>query len=230
MEYIEFAKYYDLFYQNKNYKKEVEFLEKLIDKDSKVLDIGCGTGMHASILEEDGYEIDGLDLNEEMLDIAKKRINGYLYNQNILDIKVDKKYDVIISMFAVINHLKNIYELEKALSNLKNILTDNGKIIIDLHNPQKSGKKIDEFKDVKRTMIWEFDKNKKIEKSNIIFEIDNVTYEDSHTFRIFSIDEVIKCSSNVGLKVIDIYENYDVLKNGGSNSKNLQFVIEKKCC
>ena len=29
MEYKEFAKYYDKFYQNKNYEKEVEFIKKL---------------------------------------------------------------------------------------------------------------------------------------------------------------------------------------------------------
>ena len=44
-------------------------------------------------------------------------------------------------MFAVLNHLKSVGELEKCLSNLRGILKDDGKIIIDLHNPQSSGSK-----------------------------------------------------------------------------------------
>lgn len=102
MEYKEFAKYYDKFYSKKNYKKEVEFLKKLVRKNDKIIDIGCGTGIHASLLSN--YDVDGLDLNKEMLEIAKTRIKGNLYNQNMLNININKKYNIIISMFAVINH------------------------------------------------------------------------------------------------------------------------------
>ena len=78
--------------------------------------------MHASLLQQNGFKVDGLDLNKEMLDIAKTRVHSNLYLQNILDLNINKKYNVIISMFAVLNHLKDTQELEKALLNLKNIL------------------------------------------------------------------------------------------------------------
>ena len=56
-----------------------------------------------------------------MLDIAKTRLNSSFYLQDILNINISKKYDVIISMFAVINHLKDTNELEICLLNMKNI-------------------------------------------------------------------------------------------------------------
>lgn len=71
MEYKEFVKYYDKFYSKKDYKKEVLFLKNFIDKEDKIIDIGCGTGMHASLLKN--YNIDGLDLNKEMLELAKTK-------------------------------------------------------------------------------------------------------------------------------------------------------------
>lgn len=104
MEYKKFAKYYDLFYQKKNYQKEVEFLCNFITKEDQVIDIGCGTGIHASLLANKEINIEGLDLNKEMLEIAKTRLSSKLYLQNILDMHLDKKYNVIISMFAVLNH------------------------------------------------------------------------------------------------------------------------------
>lgn len=70
-----------------------------------------------------------------MLDIAKTRLKSQLYLQDILNINLNKKYNVIISMFAVLNHLNDVKELAIAHSNLKSILKDEGKIIIDLHNP-----------------------------------------------------------------------------------------------
>lgn len=225
MEYKEFAKYYDIFYQSKNYEKETRFLRQFMSVNDKILDVGCGTGIHASLLTKQGFEVDGLDLNNEMLEIARTRLNNNLYLQNILNININKKYNNIISMFAVFNHLKNIDELKKALLNLKNILSDNGKIIIDLHNPQSSGNKIDTYNNMTRIMEWNYNKETKIEESNIVFEIDDKKYVGSHTFRIFTIDEIKDCCQSVGLKVINVYENYDINLDGKETSKNLQFLI-----
>ena len=88
MEYKEFAKYYDKFYQNKDYVKEVNFLMNFINPKDRVIDIGCGTGIHASLLSQKGLKVDGLDMSKEMLDITKTRLNSKLYLQNILDIKL----------------------------------------------------------------------------------------------------------------------------------------------
>lgn len=225
MEYTDFAKYYDKFYQKKDYEKEVDFLKNFINNEDKIIDIGCGTGIHASLISKKGFDIEGLDINKEMLEIAKTRLNSTLYLQDILNININKKYDVIISMFAVINHLKDTNELEKCLTNLKDILKKDGVLIIDLHNPQSSGIKTDTFGNITRTMKWDYDKEKKIEKSIITFEIDKQKYNDTHTFRIFTIEEVRKCCKNVGLQVKKVYENYDINKDGIATSKNLQFVI-----
>lgn len=225
MEYQEFAKYYDIFYQNKNYQKEVNFLLNFIKENDYILDVGCGTGNHAEFLQKHN-KIDGIDLNKEMLDIAKNKLKGNLYNYNILDININQKYDVIISMFAVINHLKDTKDLENAFTNLKNILNNDGTIIIDLHNPKSSGEKIDEFNNIKRKMKWEFNKKLKIEKTTITFEINNKVYKDKHIFKIFTINEVKEACERVGLKVINVYENYDIKKLGNEDSKNLQFVIK----
>ncbi len=227
MEYKEFAKYYDKFYQNKNYAEEVKFLLNFINKNDHVLDVGCGTGIHASLLQEKEINVEGLDINLEMLNIAKTRLKSNLYLQDILNLNINKKYDVIISMFAVINHLKGTKELEKCLKNLKNILNDQGKIIIDLHNPQNSGHKIDCVNDMTRKMEWNYNKNTKIEESKIIFEIEGKKYVDHHTFRIFTIEEIKECCKKVGLIVKAVYENYNINKYGTNKSKNLQFIIYK---
>ena len=160
-----------------------------------------------------------------MLEIAKTRLKTNLYWQNILKIDISKKYNIIISMFAVFNHLKDTDELMRGLMNLKQLLHDSGKIIIDLHNPQSSGSKIDTYDNMTRVMKWNYDRSLKIEKSYIIFEIDGIKYTDTHTFRIFTIDEMKECCERVGLKVVNVYENYDINKEGTSTSKNLQFLI-----
>jgi len=96
-EYKEMAKYYDLFYSNKSYQKEVDFLAQIIGNRKSILDVGCGTGIHMSILENIGYNCDGIDLNKEMLDIAKNRVKGNLYCSNLINFNLNKKYINICS-------------------------------------------------------------------------------------------------------------------------------------
>lgn len=74
MEYKEFAKYYDRFYKNKDYEKEVGFLMNFIKEGDEIIDIGCGTGIHASLISQKGFYVDCLDLNDEMLEVAKTRL------------------------------------------------------------------------------------------------------------------------------------------------------------
>ena len=79
------------------------FLEFNFAKDSRILDVGAGTGIVASLLRDKGYtNIDALDGSPQMLAIAKQR-NIY---KNIItsfvskDIKLpieDKTYDHIIT-------------------------------------------------------------------------------------------------------------------------------------
>ncbi len=55
---------------DKAYDRIVEFLKK----DDNVLDLGCGTGMLSFRAVLKGATVTGIDINPEMLDIAKKRI------------------------------------------------------------------------------------------------------------------------------------------------------------
>ncbi len=43
----------------------------LIDRENKILDAGCGTGLVGIALKQKGYEsVDGFDLSEEMIKVA----------------------------------------------------------------------------------------------------------------------------------------------------------------
>ena len=73
-----YAHFYDTIYQDKNYKKECDFLEKLFKKFSRkkiqtILDLGCGTASHDILLAKRGYNVTGIDMSNEMLKIAKQK-------------------------------------------------------------------------------------------------------------------------------------------------------------
>lgn len=220
------AKYYDLFYKKKNYDKESTFLENLINKRKTILDVGCGTGLHMHYLEEKNYQVEGLDLNEGMLEVAKTRVKGPLYQGNLLDFQPKKKYDAIISMFAVFNHLANEQELEEALLHWYEYLNTNGVLIIDLHNGRKSGEKETTVNNYKRVMKWTFDSTTFKEKTEITYMIDDKIYQDTHEFQIYKLSQLESILKKHNFKY-QLYENYSFTK-ASDNSKNIEIVIEKE--
>lgn len=74
--FIKSAAYYDALYQFKDYSQAVQMMHRLIQEvrpgSNSLLDVGCGTGKHIEHLKEH-YTVEGLDLNKELLDIARER-------------------------------------------------------------------------------------------------------------------------------------------------------------
>jgi len=90
-------------YNFKEYKFSSHyFILNLIEKNKKVLDIGCASGYLALSLKEKSCLVDGIDIDINIVEKAKKYCNAY-----VLDIskdKIDHKYDVII-LGDVLEHL-----------------------------------------------------------------------------------------------------------------------------
>jgi ubiquinone/menaquinone biosynthesis C-methylase UbiE len=131
------AKYYDLIYSDKDYGKEVDFLEQIFQntrKPKKLLEIGCGTGNYTRILAERGYQITAVDISENMLKIAKEKCASNFVKGNIRDISIDDKFDTCIAMFAVIDYITDSSDLIKALVNIRHHLKPNGILVFDIWN------------------------------------------------------------------------------------------------
>jgi ubiquinone/menaquinone biosynthesis C-methylase UbiE len=109
----------------------VYFLEKRINfnKDTKILDIGCGRGKIISVLSKK-YKMSNLPLGIDIVDhkgtekkIKYIKINGLKY----LD-KTDKKFDLILFKQSI--HFFQLKEIKKIISLSKKKLDRKGKIII----------------------------------------------------------------------------------------------------
>jgi len=118
----EYAKFYDALYEDKDYYGEVDYLERLFNKYATkpvatILDLGCGSGGHAIQLAERGYKVTGVDRSDEMLTIARQKTNAgnleYIHS-DLINIDLGKKFDVVISMFAVLSYVTENRDLLKA--------------------------------------------------------------------------------------------------------------------
>jgi 2-polyprenyl-3-methyl-5-hydroxy-6-metoxy-1,4-benzoquinol methylase len=118
-------------------RRYVKQLLTILDKESKILELGCGTGWLLFMLAEAGFKnLTGTDFSKEQLDIAisrkqksselvKKRLR-FLYTNNE-DVEKEK-YDVIIC-HGFLHHLSE-KEIFNVIDFAKKQLNSNGKLIV----------------------------------------------------------------------------------------------------
>lgn len=129
---------YDAWYIDKkgNFIDKVEtgLAFKLIEikEGMKILDVGCGTGNFSIKLAKMGCQVTGIDISDEMLNAARKKVAEQnldinLYNMNLYDLKFeDSTFDAVFSMSA----FEFVEDVPKALDELFRVVKKNGQILI----------------------------------------------------------------------------------------------------
>lgn len=113
----------------KSRRKYLIDLLKKIPKDSKILDVGCSSGVFLSDLEKLGFDSNnlyGIDISEKAILNSKKNglVNTFVMDaQNII---LAEKFDVIVASDCL-EHLKDDIQ---AIKNWKNLLKKDGKMYV----------------------------------------------------------------------------------------------------
>lgn len=138
--YEELSKYYDVIFPTN--KTKLDFFAKRVNKNSKILDVACGTGNYTIALSKLDHSVDGMDLDEEMINIAreKSRKLNLTINFKISDMReidkqfVNEKYDLIFCIGNSLVHLQSEDEIRLMLSKVYNKLKNDGTMIIQIIN------------------------------------------------------------------------------------------------
>jgi len=104
--YSQLAEYYEAVFP---YRDEVAaFLRSYIPAGSRrVLDAGCGTGHYCGRLAADGFEVVGIDLDPQMIDVARKKYPAPTFQcLNLLDVgTLPAPFDFVFCIGNVAPHL-----------------------------------------------------------------------------------------------------------------------------
>lgn len=140
---------------------DLEFYKRWLpqNKDSKILELCCGTGRLTLPIAKDGYNISGVDNTTSMLEQAKVKASKEgleieFIEADIRTLDLPKKYDLIFIPFNSIHHLYKNEDLFKAFRVVKKHLKEGGLFLLDCFNPniqfiiegQKEQKEIAQYK------------------------------------------------------------------------------------
>ena len=225
-DYYKYSDFYDIFNKYRNYNREMRFILKLTKNKKYILDVGCGTGTHISILENLGYIVTGIDISENMVNLSRDKTKSTINKMNLLDFKLNEKYDAIISMHSVFNHLKGYSEFKKGLNNLLEHLNDKGIIIIDLDN-RRTNDDIDDVVDGNKRHLECFYSDKyNMQIRTITFKIGLKEFVFEHEYFIYDIDKLKEILDNYDI-TYTFLTNYSYQK-ANKKSNRIHLIIRKK--
>ena len=132
------AQYYDVIYsaRGKDYEAEASRLHELILEHSSgsadtLLDVACGTGAHLVFLK-DLYEVQGLDLDKAMLEIARQKLPYVRFHQgDMTDFSLEQEFDIVVCLFSSIGYVGTGAKLELAIGNMARHAKPGGLVIVE---------------------------------------------------------------------------------------------------
>jgi dTDP-3-amino-3,4,6-trideoxy-alpha-D-glucopyranose N,N-dimethyltransferase len=135
--YTKSAAFYDAIYSFKKYPTEAAQLHSIISQHkrspgNRLLDVACGTGMHMQALRALGYDTTGVDLEEELLAIARGKNPGVSFHHgDMIDFDLGATFDVVTCLFSAIGYVKTVDLMKRATANMARHVAPGGVLIVE---------------------------------------------------------------------------------------------------
>ncbi|AFK05004.1 Methyltransferase type 11 [Emticicia oligotrophica DSM 17448] len=224
--YTNLAKVYHEIYQKLfDYDQEFKFYDKHLKENDvrSVLEIGCGTGNLAKRLINAKFDYFGVDLFQEMLDIAATNAHKeYFLQADVRSMKLDKTFDCVIITGRSISYLTENKGIIEALKCINNSLKMNGLLLFDAIDAEKMFLDFKEIRTDKLEVEFGQNKYKRVSKSkknlssgwtwdweSIYYQMNDYGIyekigEDFSTLRAFIKDELTLFLRMCGFELISI--------------------------
>ena len=105
----------------------------------RVIDVGCGTGVLASLFAARGHRVTGVDPAPAMLDIARRRAGGervHWLQASAAHIDTEERFDLVVMSGHAFQTLLDDSELSTALAGFHRLLAPAGRVAFETRNPR----------------------------------------------------------------------------------------------
>ena len=206
-----------------------------IQPHHRILDLCCGQGRHSIALAKTGLDVTGVDLSEEMLEIAQSSAakvlistasGGNAKDKGCLQLRqadmrslpkdFEKQFDIVINMFSSFGYLESEDDDQQVLHEIAKSLKPGGKLLLDLLNREWVIINNEEFD-------WHQHEDNRIvlerRQLDLRRSVNHLTYTEILTdgtrrvmsdlyMRLYTLTELIKMLDAAGLKFERVYGGF----------------------
>lgn len=212
--------YYHILYKNRDHSEAELFIHNLfrelnLPSSAKILDLACGKGRHAILVNSLGYDTTGVDLSKESIEKAKRYENDHLrfFQHDMRDPILNRTFDVVLNLFTSFGYFQDKTENITVLKSVHTYLESDGLLLIDFMNAEK------EVLDIVPQMTKEvngieFCISKRIEADNIVKDIEfkdaGNAYHFQEKVQLLKLQDFEGFLDQAGFDVINRFGNYQL--------------------
>ena len=214
--------YHEMYQHIFDYDKEFHFYDSILKTNNchKILEIGCGSGMLARRFLDNGYDYLGLDLFDEMLNIARREVKSDRFIQcDMRNVSFNQQFEAILITGRSIAYVIDNRGIIDTLTGVHKSLKDNGLFVFGVfdanqifdnfedfeQNIEHNNKKIRRISNLEKNLAtgWTYNWTARyiIEQDNQLSEYDDIT-----TLRAFTRDEIMLFMKLAGFDIEEIIE------------------------
>lgn len=213
------SSYYHTLYSHRNDEEAAAFIDLLLQKvdiaeGARVLDLCCGRGRHAVQIFKKGYDVTGVDLSANNIELAGKHSCEKLrFVQHDMRDPLEGRYNLILNLFTSFGYFDSEAEHLHTLQSVRDALEPDGIFVQDFLNVKKAQMGLIPEETFEREGI-QFSLSREIRNGSIVKKIALVDNDCRHSFeervKAFELSDFQSMYEAVGLQITDIYGDYQL--------------------
>ena len=229
--------FYHLLYSNRDAIEAQQFIDHLLNHlqppaNSKMLDLACGRGRHATYLAKKGFQITGIDLSPQSIAFAKQeeRENLDFYIADMRETFKANYFDYVWNFFTSFGYFSEKSENLKSVQSISKSLKPKGFVIIDFFNSQYVLDHLvsNEMKRVNGiTFLIERSVDQQFIRKKITFDDDGQKKSITERVRLFELEDFQRMFSRSGLHILNTFGDYKLSNFDILNSPRLIIIGQK---
>lgn len=240
--YTALAAGYDFVMSHVDYLFWAEYVQQMIERHNadahRLLELGCGTGSLAVILQPLGpYRYVATDRSDAMLSVARSKAEVigasiHFRKADFADYRSEERFDVAILLFDGLNYLLKKQEVRGLLACTYDALVEGGIFIVDQSTPAnsvnneryfESSDRQDDFAYVRRSR---FEAGTSLHRTTLEIIVGDRTYREEHVQRAYAIDEIRGLTDDVGFHVDAAYDGFS-FDEASDGSERVHWVLRR---
>lgn len=232
------ARIYDELMHGIAYRYWVRYIRQLWKQRGSdprtVLDVACGTGNVSFILAEEGYEVTGVDISPEMIEVANSKLlarrkrgltpDPVFFCQDASQLDLGRTFDTAISLFDSLNYITDPACLAEAFRRILHLLEPGGVFLFDMNTEYALQEGFFDQDNLSENRYpkyqWKsiYDSESKLCRIDMRFEaLDGSTgqvheFWETHFQRSYSLPELTSMLQEAGFRDIQFYHAYSSKK------------------
>lgn len=225
--YQKMAAYYDTLMKGIDYEAWVDYVEAVIKRfdgsPASVVDLACGTGGSTLPWAKRGYQTIGVDLSENMLEIARHKAQvaclriDYI-RQDLTSLQLPERADLAVCFQDGFNYILDAEKLQRAFEGVYQNLNRGGLFVFDLNYlprlipvDEESSLAVSEHLSIiwksrylESEKLWEIQVRFLVREAASFLE----TFSESHCERIYELEEVWSWLAAQGFTILGSYRAF----------------------